>query len=79
MFKIVSKGQDVNGEERYQEYEIDSMEKGKEAIEEAKKYLMLLDFAILERLTVTDIENGIKVTDSKSDAWGSVVIEEVGA
>lgn len=79
MFKIVSKGKDVNGEERYQEYEIDSMEKAKEAIEEAKKYLMLLDFAILERLTVTDIENGIKVTDSKSDAWGSIVIEEVGA
>lgn len=79
MFKIVSKGKDVNGEERYQEYEIDSMEKAKESIEEAKKCLMLLDFAILERLTVTDIENGIKVTDSKSDAWGIIVIEEVGA
>lgn len=79
MFKIVSKGQDVNGEERYQEYEIDSMKKAKEAIEEAKKCLVLLDFAILERLTVTDIENGFKVTDSKSDAWGIIVIEEVGA
>lgn len=79
MFKIVSKGQDVNGEERYEEYVIDSMEKAKEAIEEAKKCLALLDFAILERLTITDIENGIKVTDSKSDAWGIVAIEEIGA